>query len=123
MNFRRGNPFDIPKNPNDIELMLGWFFDQIRVIVSHENHHHKFDGVQQILDILAECSKLEQINVFFIESNGQWYLLDSELTTKEDILNLPKLAYRFSKVYRHRAKEFSNGDNEPLEVLPNGTHL
>lgn len=113
-----GNPFDIPDTPDELELMVGWFFDRLRVIVSIENHHVKFDGVRQIIDILEDASIVEKVNVKFLWVNGQWYISDFE--TKEDILNLPKVLKRFSRIYRHHALEYSHGDDESVHLLPHG---
>jgi len=132
MNFRRGKPFDIPEHPDELEQMMGWFFDQIRVMVRDENHHYKFDGITQILNILHDSRWQLDICIDFSEDDGMWnpeiiepttYLgyIIRRGTTEEDILNLPLVAIRFSRIYRHKANKYSNGENQSLEVLPNGT--
>jgi hypothetical protein len=111
--------------------MIGWFFDQVRVIVACENHHFKFDGKQQILDILHASRFKECISVDFSEECGQWFIDEVEAssylgitirraTTPADVLNLPLVAKRFSRTYRFEAKRYANGDNQSLEVLPHG---
>lgn len=134
MNFRRGSPFDIPDKPDKLEQMIGWFFDQVRVIVSCENHIYKFDGKQQVLDILHDSRFVENVNVDFSEECGQWFIDEvksssylgktiRQATTVQDVLNLPIVAKRFSKTYRFNAKQYANGENHSIEVLPHGTHL
>lgn len=114
--FRRGYPFDVPKHPTAIQLMLGWFFDQINLIVDHENHVAKFDGGEQVLEILHEAAYFEEVNVAFSwdRETNIWYIEnppDCEMT-EEDFCNLPLVAYRFSKIYRHHAKEYGCGEDE-----------
>lgn len=104
MQFKRDSPFDIPENPSELELMLGWFFDQLRVIVSIENHTLKYDSVEQLLSILHKCASDENINVRFSWEDGQWFIDYAE--KKEDILNLPRLIKCFSNIYRHNASEY-----------------
>jgi hypothetical protein len=114
--FKRNFPFDIPKNPSNLELMLGWFFDQIRMIVGVENHKWKFDGGCQVLDILHEAAFAEGVNIAFSwdKDTGIWYIEDPKegKITKKDILNLPLVAYRFSKIYRHHANEYTHPEDK-----------
>lgn len=102
--YRRGNPFDVPTHPDQLELMLGWIFDQVRVIVIIENHHHKFDSPDQVLEILHDSAEIEGVDVEFSYSDGQWNL--ERAGSKEDILNLPKVIKTFSRIYRHNALDY-----------------
>jgi len=117
--YRRGNPFDFPENPDQLELMIGWFFDRIRVIVEIENHHAKWDGIQQALAILdvakhKDCNPNNpiDINVDIIYQDGQWFI--SSAGSANDVLRLPLLAKRFGKIYRHHAKEYATGECHTL---------
>lgn len=112
--YRRGNPFDLPQSPDELEMMVGWFFDRIRKIVVIENHHHKFDGIDQCLDIIEEAKKVANINVDIAYIDGIWYLVGAN--SRQDILRLPELAKTFGKIYRHRALEYSKGENETLLI-------
>jgi hypothetical protein len=117
--FKRNRPFDIPKKPDTLELMIGWFFDQIRMIVDSENHRFKFDGGNQILDILYDSALDENVNIGFSwdEDTHIWYIellptvtyLGATVrpeTNEDDILNLPLVAFRFSRIYRLHAYEY-----------------
>lgn len=110
-----GNPFEFPETPDELEMMVGWFFDRLRVIVSIENHSLKFDGVRQIIDILHDAGELERVNVKFAWVNGQWFI--PEFGNEQDILNLPKLLRRFSRIYRHHASDYSYGDDEKIQYF------
>lgn len=112
--WKSGDPFDIPEDPDMLELMVGWFWDRIRIIVSIENHILKFDGPQQVLDILGDAAKIERINMSFAYSGGQWWILDPG--TEEDVMNLPRLAKRFSRIYRHHASEYETGEGAALKL-------
>lgn len=113
--FRLGNPFDIPSDPDALELMVGWFFDRIRVICAVENHTMKFHSISQILEILREASEVERVNCTFSWIDGQWFLNSAK--SKEDVLNLPKVAKRFSKIYRFHASDYMTGDKQDLKML------
>lgn len=119
--FKRNFPFDIPKDPSTLELYLGWFFDQIRMIVGVENGKWKFDGGQQVLDILHEAASVEGVNIAFSwdKDTGIWYIEDPEegKITKEDVLNLPLVAFRFSKIYRHHADEYVHPEDKSKKEI------
>ena len=115
---KAGNPFDFPETPDDLELMVAWFFDRLRVIVSVENHVLKFDGVKQIIDILDIAGLAEKIDVNFAWVDGQWFI--TSYGTPDDILHLPRLLKRFSRIYRFNAKDYSYGDEQELHFLPSG---
>jgi hypothetical protein len=128
---QRGNPFDYPETPDELELMVGWFFDRLRVIVTIENHTLKFDGARQIIDILqTACTHdIERVsfnNYKLIEVDnpveltfswwkGQWFIED--VGGPDDVLRLPEVLKRFSRIYRFDAKNYSYGDNDDVEVL------
>jgi hypothetical protein len=119
--FKRGDPFDVPETPDQLELMVGWFFDQIRSIVSVENHTLKFDGAEQVVAILIEAKREAKVDIRFSydRENSQLYI--DKAGSEEDILNLPKVAKEFSKIYRHDAKKFETGENKRIEeVFKNG---
>jgi len=115
---RQGNPFDIPDDIDELELMVGWFFDRLRVIVSVENHSQKFDGIRQVIDILHDAAAIENNSVKFAWVDGQWFI--SYIDSKKDVLNLPKVLRRFSKIYRFAASDYVYGDNESIQFLPSG---
>jgi hypothetical protein len=112
---RKGSPFDFPENPDELEMMNAWFFDRLRVIVSVENHTKKFDGIQQIFDILGDAKEIENIKVDIIYLNGQWFIADAG--GPNDILALPRLLKRFGKIYRFHAKDYATGENQDIKYL------
>ncbi|KYC46688.1 MAG: hypothetical protein AMQ22_02078 [Candidatus Methanofastidiosum methylothiophilum] len=116
--LRLGDPFDLPTNPDELDLMVGWFWERIILIVSKENHCLKFDGTEQVLSILKEAAEVESIGVTFFEYNGWWNIENAE--SKEDVLNLPRIAYRFSRIYRHHAQEYATGQNQTICELMEG---
>ena len=116
--LRLGDPFDLPTDPDKLDLMVGWFWERIILIVTKENHTLKFDGTEQVLNILREAAEVEQINVTFYECNGWWNI--ESAATKEDILNLPRIAMRFSRIYRHHAREYATGENKSVHELMEG---
>lgn len=129
MNFERGKSFDIPLKPGKLELMIRWFFLDIRRICENENHHFKFDGIQQILAILYDSSIEKNINIGFMEEDGEWYPVSIPVitylgaivrqgTTQEDVLNLPIILIKFSNIYRFNAKNYFFGDGHTFKVLP-----
>ena len=114
--FRLGDPFNIPSDPDELELMIGWFFDRLRVICAVENHSMKFYNVEQLLEILHEASTVEEIDITFSWYDGQWNI--ESAGCGDDILNLPRLAKRFSKIYRFHARDYMNtGDKMDLNML------
>lgn len=117
---RQGNPFEIPETPDELELMVGWFFDRLRVIVSIENHKLKFDGVRQVIDILHDAAEMTNNSARFAWVDGQWYIPFIE--SKEDVLALPKLLKVFSKLYRHHANEYAYGDQEEIHFIEGGAY-
>ena len=115
---KRGDPFDFPESPDELELMVGWFFDRLRVIISIENMSPKFDGIHQVLDILQDAADINNINIKFDHHNGQWYINGIEgITEDKDILHLPSVLKTFSRLYRHHATKYSYGDREDIELL------
>jgi len=110
--LRYGDVFDIPSNPDELDLLVGWFWERIILIVSKENLVLKFDGSQQVLNILRDAAEIENVNITFYEHNGWWNIETAE--NKEDILNLPRLARRFSRIYRHHANDYATGEKQSL---------
>lgn len=117
-NLRYNDVFNIPQDPDELDLMVGWFWERIILIVSKENHCLKFDGTQQVLDILKEAAEVEQINITFFEHDGWWNI--QHAGSKDDIRQLPRLARRFSRIYRHHANEYSTGENKSICELIEG---
>lgn len=115
---RMGDPFEFPDSPDELELMVGWFFDRLRVIVSIENHSLKFDGVRQIVDILHDAAEIEKNSARFMWLDGQWYI--STISSEEDVLNLPRVLKTFSRIYRHAANDYAYGDNEKIHFIERG---
>ena len=112
--------FKEPTTKNGLYDIIFVFFKRIERIPK-ENHKHKFDGRRQILAILNRAAKDTAVKLYFTESDGQWYIHDiPEETTKDDILNLPLVAERFSKIYRFYSKKYSYQDNEDIKVLTGG---
>lgn len=116
--LRLGDPFTIPTTPDELDLMVGWFWERIILIVTVENHVMKYHNKDQVLEILREAAEVEDIHITFYESEGWWNIESAE--SKEDILNLPRVAYRFSRVYRHHAKEYITGPREDIKKLTEG---
>lgn len=109
--FTKGDPFDVPEEPELCELYVEWFFSRIKTIVAEENHIYKWRGVENILQLLHESAEELDVNVTFIYNNGQWYI--DGFRVGEDFLNLPAVARHFSKLYR-----FQSGHNKnPKENL------
>ena len=114
--YRLVDPFQIPSNPDELERLIGWFFARLRVIVSVENHHMKFQNPGQLLDILHEAAETEGIQVGFSWSDGQWHL--EYARNQGDILRLPQVIRRFGKIYRFHASEYTNtGDKMDLKMI------
>lgn len=114
--FRSGDKFKAPEHPDELYLMVISFFHDIHEIVSKHNHFLKYDGRKQVMDILNDAAVAEGINLTFAEQDGEWGLLDTGYT-KEDFLSLPQIKHRFSRIYRHHAKEYSYGDEEDIKEL------
>ena len=112
---RQGNPFDIPETPDDLEMMVGWAFDRLRVIITIENHVLKFDGPKQILNILQDAALIENVDVEFSWDDGQWFI--EHFGGKEDVLGLPKVIKRFGMIYRRHASEYETGEREDINLL------
>ena len=126
--YRLGDPFEIPSDPSELELLIAWFWDRIRVICSVENHHMKFHSTNQLILILDKASLLKNVNLSYDWLDGQWDLLNNPpitylgctvrpATSKEDVLNLPLVGRAFSRIYRHDAKNFRTGDKMDLKML------
>lgn len=111
---RKGNPFDVPESLDELEILIGWFWDRIRIIVSVENHILKFDGPKQVLKILEKSANEVGVTMVFAYSNGQWWILD--VKEPEDVLNLPKVAKRFAQIYRHEAQKYETGENAAYDA-------
>lgn len=112
--YKNLDVFDIPETPDELELLIGWAFDRIRIIVSRENHYLKFDGPQQILDILEIAALREGVVISFSYIDGQWFISDAG--SKEDILALPKVIRRFARIYRHNAGDYVSDEPEFLRI-------
>ena len=113
--LRLGDPFDIPSDPDELDLIVGWFWERIILVITVENHTMKFHNSDQILDILHEAAEVEKINITFFECNGWWNI--ETAATPEDVLNLPRVAYRFSRIYRFHAKDYATGPRQELKKL------
>jgi len=119
--WKESDKFKTPTTPNELYNLLYLFFGRIRRIIEKENHTLKFDGKRQILSILHKAAGLEGVKVFFTERDGEWFIHNTPETTKEDIENLSRVVERFSKLYRHEAKEHAYGDDEQhLEMIVDG---
>ena len=94
-------PFDIPESPDQMELMVGWFFSRIRTIVETENMTRKFHDVNEILVLLGVAAGDLGMDITFkyLKSEGSWFL---EFGTPEDYLNLPLLAKHFGLLWRFK---------------------
>lgn len=97
------DPFDIPENPDEMELMVGWFFDRIRSIVAVENSQRKFGNTNEILALLGASAGDMGMDVKFsyYPAIGQWYI---EFERGEDYLNLPHLAKHFGLMWRFKPR-------------------
>jgi len=100
MKFKRGEPFEAPEHPDECELYIGFFFGRIRAIVAKENHIHKWDNVDRVIDMLYQAADEIGVNVDFDYDNGEWFI--SGFDSKEDFQNLPAVAKAFGKIYRHQ---------------------
>lgn len=80
------------------------FFDEVDNIVKVQNHIHKFRGTQQLLDLIHHSADMVNVHACFACEDGQWYLAGAK--TKQDVLNLNKVAKTFSRVYRHHANDY-----------------
>jgi len=126
--YRLGDPFLIPKDPDELELLIGWFWDRIRVIISVENMHMKFHSPEQVIAILERASLIRNVNLSYEWLDGQWNIMSNPeitylgatvrpATCKEDVLNLPVVGRKFSRIYRFKAKHFITGDKMDLKEL------
>lgn len=97
------DPFDIPESPDEMELMVGWFFDRIRSIVAVENSRRKYGNVNEVLALLGAAAGDMDMKVKFsyYPGIGQWYI---EFEEPEDYLNLPHLAKHFGLMWRFKPR-------------------
>jgi hypothetical protein len=141
--YRRGKPFDLPQNPDELGSLTEWVLERIKLIVVKENLWVKFHNVEQLLAILHAAAENKQVNLEFDWDDGEWLLYlvwgfywtnwiiknlapnywescDFEkvlLTTKYDILNLPIVIKEFGRIYRHKSKNYRKGKQENLLAL------
>jgi hypothetical protein len=114
--WRKGDKLHTPQTPNEWDELIINFFLSIHKTVAKENHIHKYDGKQQVIDVLNDASDVEGINLKFFEKDGEWGLLDTGYS-REDLLRLSDLAFRFSRIYRYHAKDYSTGAKEDIKEL------
>jgi len=58
---------------------------------------------------------MENVHVRVFYLDGVWGI--SDIGCEQDVLNLPKVARRFSKIYRFHANDYSNGENQNVKIL------
>lgn len=114
--FQRGEAFDFPQSPEEIEKMFEDFYERIHHIVVDENHHKKFDGTGQLSHILNDAAYEEKNCIKFTWIDGILFF-DFEVIKQDDVLNLPKVARRFSRIYRHKASKYFKGEGKSVAML------
>jgi phage pi2 protein 07 len=113
-NWLSSDKFKEPTTENDLYTIIILFFKRIRTIISVENHHKKYWNPSQIVDILNDSAEWEGINLYFSYFDAQWYVHNTKRTTKEDILQLPRVEQRFKSIYRHHASDYFNDNLKEL---------
>lgn len=113
--WARGYSFPTPNSSDELDFYLGWFYGRLSSIVNNENHILKMKDMCQILKILKMASKNCKNSVEFAYVDGKLHIFGFH--GKEDVLNLPKVAKEFGKIYRHRAKHFEGCTKRERELF------
>lgn len=114
--WRKGDKTHPPTCPTEWDELIINFFLTIYKIIAKENHVLKYKGKGQVVEIINLAAQVEDINLVFFESEGEWGLMDTGYTL-DDLMNLQRISYRFSRIYRFHAKDYGKEEKEDLKEL------
>ena len=85
-----------PKNSDTEEFYTGYVLGEIKRIITIENHIHKWQGVEILLDILIEAIELKGLDIIVTYTDGHWNFTCKE----EEYSKLPSIIPVFKRLYR-----------------------